>query len=113
MPNEQPVFLSKSTLCQMGGEKLGVHGVRTTSVKDRAGNLVIVEAKGGAGRLRQGYEVGDEQMSQNWIKAKIAELKNAGQDKLADELDKAWKSRTLKAMVVKTRTSRSKACPSG
>ena len=79
------------------------HGI--DSIWRDGDKLIIVEAKGGASAL--GKTVSDgQQMSRNWIEAKIAKLR-----KSADPVDKKWgedlytastKPGGLEAMVVKT-----------
>ena len=77
-------------------------------VEDGAGNLIIVEAKGGASGLKR-VASGNQQMSQGWIHEKIQELRTHGQEALANRLRNAADNNTLKAMVVKTREAGPKA----
>jgi len=78
----------------------GIHGFDDV-VMDRAGNYVIIEAKGGIGRLER-LARGEQQMSQRWIEDKIEELAESNRD-LADKLRIAVRHRRLKGMVVKTK----------
>jgi len=77
------------------GFKAASHGFDDV-VEDAAGNLIIVEAKGGAGTLYK------NQMSQQWILNNITKLKEAGQGGLADRLTSAMADGKLKGMVVST-----------
>jgi RHS repeat-associated protein len=74
------------------------HGIESV-FEDAAGNLVILEAKGGAADLSKG------QMSQEWIEKRIEKLINSA-DPLevswGHKLDAAKRSRTLKGGVVWT-----------
>jgi len=71
------------------------HGIDQIWRKGRA--YVIVEAKGGTGKLASG------QMSRRWIRGNIAKLKLKDRD-LARKLEGAINSRRIKGMVVRTKT---------
>jgi hypothetical protein len=61
------------------------HGIESV-FEDAAGNLVIIEAKGGSASLR------DNQMSQQWIRKKIQALRDS-----SDPVASDWYSRLAKA----------------
>ena len=70
-------------------------------MRDASGNLVIVEAKGGAGWLARTQR--GEQMSQRWIDDKVRRVRQSGQTELAHAMEAQMQSGRLKAMVVSTK----------
>lgn len=79
------------------------HGIDDI-VEDAAGNLIIVEAKGGTSTLGR-VASGNQQMSQGWILEKIQKLRNgdATAQAWAKKIDDARQSGKLKGMTVTTK----------
>jgi hypothetical protein len=82
------------------GFKPAYHGFDDI-VEDEAGNLIIVEAKGGTSRLATVVS-DNQQMSRGWIREKIANLRRSGQNDIADRLQKQIAQGKVKGMVVTT-----------
>ena len=77
-------------------------------VEDQAGNLIVVEAKGGTSQLINTIQSGG-QMSRTWITDKVALVRASGQTELANRLEAAIQNGALKGMVVTTPTVGAKA----
>jgi RHS repeat-associated protein len=89
------------------GFKPLVHGFDDI-VEDQAGNLIVVEAKGGTSQLINTIQSGG-QMSRTWITDKVALVRASGQTELANRLEAAIQNGALKGMVVTTPTVGAKA----
>jgi len=87
-----------------GYQKIGdfhpsYHGIDDIFFDPKTRGYIIMEAKGGVAQLASG------QMSKNWIKSRIDRLKNKGMNDLAAILENQWQNGSLKAAVVRTKTT--------
>lgn len=95
------------TIYKMGLKRIGFkpryHGFDDI-VEDSAGNLIVLEAKGGEAALAT-VKSDNQQMSKGWINEKIAKLKVGTNEEraIALRLEKAKADGTLKGMIVRTK----------
>lgn len=85
------------------GLKAAYHGA--DSVFKHGDDFILVEAKGGAGKLAEG------QLSQKWLKAKVAKIRIENPGPEADALKTALDSGKLKVMLVETALDGDKVLP--
>ena len=96
-------FGAIATAKKLGFEAIENFPTRHTGIDGlfRNGNkLVIVEAKGGLGRLAKTQH--GSQMSKRWIRQKADELRDLGYTKWADEILEAARTENIQGLVVTT-----------